>query len=73
MIKGNSVTQPNMSLNISPNISLNLFKFLYALIVGSSIVIFMTSGLTDITSINALRVSYIIILISSYYHNKYWR
>ena len=64
MIKGNLATQPNMSLNIPPNISLNLFKFLYALIVGSSIVVFMTSGSTDITSINALRVSYIIILIS---------
>ena len=63
-MKGNLATQPNMSLNIPPNISLNLFKFLYALIVGSSIVIFMTSGSIDITSINALKVSYIIILIS---------
>jgi hypothetical protein len=64
MIIEKSATQSNMSLNIPSNISFNLFKVLYALIVGSSIIVFFTSGVTDITSITALRVTYIIILIS---------
>ena len=64
MIIENSAIQSNMSLNIPSNVSLNLFKILYALIVSASIIVFITSGVTDVTSITALRVSYIIILIS---------
>ena len=53
-----------MVTDISPDISLNMFKFLYALLVGSAIVIFMTLGLTDTTAINALRGAYFVALCS---------
>jgi hypothetical protein len=53
-----------MVTDISPEISLNMFKFLYALLVGSALVIFMTVGLTDPTAINALRGAYFVILCS---------
>lgn len=64
MIKENFATQSNMALNIPSNISLNMFQLLSALIVSSSIVIFITTCLTNITSLLALKISYIIILIS---------
>jgi hypothetical protein len=53
-----------VSPDISPDISLTMFKIMYALLAGSAIVIFMTSGLTDNTAINALRGSYFIALCS---------
>jgi hypothetical protein len=53
-----------MVAEIPPELSLNMFKFLYALLVGSALVIFMTIGLTDPTALNALRGSYFIILCS---------
>jgi hypothetical protein len=53
-----------MGTDISPDVSLNMFRFLYALLVGSAIVIFMTIGLTDNTALNALRGSYFVILCS---------
>ena len=64
MIRENLATQTNMSLNIPSNISLNMFQLLSALIVSSSIVIFITTYLTNIPSLLALKISYIIILIS---------
>jgi hypothetical protein len=40
----------------------NIYSFLYSLIVGSGIVIFMTTGQTDSTSVNAFRSAYMILL-----------
>ena len=60
MIKENFATQAN----ISSNKSLNMFRLFYSLIVSSSIVVFITTCLTDVTSLLALKISYIIILSS---------
>jgi hypothetical protein len=40
----------------------NIYSFLYSLIVGSGIVIFMTTGQTDSSSVEAFRAAYMILL-----------
>lgn len=64
MMKGESKPWNNTSLNLPPNIILNMFYFLYSMIIGSSVIVFITTGLTDATSIKALIGAYFIILIS---------
>jgi hypothetical protein len=53
-----------MVSEISPDISLNMIKILYFLLVGSAIIIFITLGLSDTTAINALRGAYFLALCS---------
>jgi hypothetical protein len=50
--------------NISSDKSLNLFRLFSSLIVSSSIVVFVTTSLMGITSLLALKISYITILTS---------
>ena len=40
----------------------NMYSFLYSLIVGSAIVVLMTSGQTDSTSVVAFRTAYMVLL-----------
>jgi hypothetical protein len=49
-------------MGMDPGLIKNIYSFLYSLIVGSGIVVFLTTGQTDSTSVAAFRGAYMILL-----------